>query len=317
METGGRPARWPVSLLIVGCGLIGASLAMAWRQLHPDARIVGVDTNAQHQEQARELACSAAGREGHLARETTGCATRLVFDDVLPSVPNESFDVGVLAVPVEAACRLLATVGERAECVMDVCSVKEPVVEAAQRLGITERFAPTHPMAGAASSGPTAARPDLFDGEAWLVMRGWPALARIEPMLAAMGANIVEVPSAVEHDRAMAAVSHGVHLASLAVMAAYGQAVVDNGANPRLWSRLTGPGFRDVTRLAASPPTFWVSTLLSNRTAVLAHLERISEALREFTAALTDADPERLTGLLKSAQAQHEHWHHWRRNTQE
>ncbi|MCL6625725.1 MAG: prephenate dehydrogenase/arogenate dehydrogenase family protein [Alicyclobacillus shizuokensis] len=317
MKTGGRPAYWPVSLLIVGCGLIGASLAMAWRQLHSDARIVGVDTNAQHREQARGLAGAAGGWSEHRAGEAPECAARLVFDDVLPSVPDESFDVAVLAAPVEAVCRLLATVGDRAEYVMDVCSVKEPVVDAAQRLGITERFAPTHPMAGAASSGPLAARPDLFQGEAWLVVKGWPALTRIRPMLTALGAHIVEVPSAVEHDRAMAAVSHGVHLASLAVMTAYGRAVVDNEANPQLWAHLTGPGFRDVTRLAASPPTFWVSTLLSNRAAVLAHLERIGGALQEFAAALANADAERLTGLLRAAQSDHEHWQHWRRNTPE
>ncbi|WP_026962014.1 prephenate dehydrogenase [Alicyclobacillus herbarius] len=305
----------PVSLLVIGCGLIGASIAMAWRKVEANARIVGVETNPDHRAQARSLILpqNELNSSGDGAQRAETAAGQRVFDDVLDALPEDTFDVGVLAVPVQAACHLLADVADRAHWVFDVCSVKQPLITRATELNLQERFAPTHPMAGAAAGGPLAARGDLFVGASWLVIAGWPACQRVETMFRAMGAYVVEVASAQEHDRAMAAVSHGVHVASLAVMTAYAQAITESHAQSNVWGQLTGPGFRDVTRLAASPSSFWVSTLLANREAVTAHIERIRGALGDFAQALMQNDAEEVARLLETARLHHEQWQTVRR----
>jgi prephenate dehydrogenase len=300
---------WPSSLLVVGCGLIGTSLAMAWRERWPQTRLVGVEVNPHYRAVSERLVLprpadgprTLDGFNGEGPKE----AAR-VFDEVLPELPDDSFQLAALAVPVDVACRLLPEVAQRAEVVFDVCSVKASIAKRAEDLGLRSQFAPTHPMAGAAVAGPEGARPDLFRGEAWLLIDGWPACVHMRGLLADLEARPLTVASAEQHDLAMAAVSHGVHLASLATMSAYDRALRDGGSEA--WAGLTGPGFRDVTRLAASPPEFWVPTLLANRTAVSDQLRRVQAALEAFATALDEEDADRLEQLLREAREAHSAW---------
>ncbi|MCL6637037.1 MAG: prephenate dehydrogenase/arogenate dehydrogenase family protein [Alicyclobacillus sp.] len=274
------------SLLVVGCGLIGTSLALAMRRAWPEIRIAGVEAHPEH-------------RQGALTR----AAVEQVWSDL--NAVTETFDLCVLAVPVDAACAMLPQASRCARWVMDVCSIKAPLVSAATAAGLTERFAPTHPMAGLASAGPYAAQADLFQGRSWILLSNWPACAAVAPIVQAVGAQVRWLASAAEHDQAMAAVSHGVHLISCAAARVYGQLAGERVAD---WVGLAGPGFRDVTRLAAAPPGFWMSTLLHNRAAVLPYLQAAIQTLDELVQGLTREDAQALTQWLLEAQEVRTAW---------
>lgn len=271
------------SVLVIGCGLIGTSLAMAWKKALPSIRICGVDVSEAHRTHVMN----------------TG-----VFESVHATLPAASFDLVVLATPVDVACSKLPRVCTHATWVMDVCSVKHPLTQTALLGGHALRFAPTHPMAGNASEGPFQATPDLFVGRPWIFISGWPACDVVKPLLEVTGAHMVEVPSAEEHDVIMAAVSHGVHVSSLMTMLAFHQLQSDGQS----WAGFTGPGFQDVTRLSASPSSFWVSTLLANQANVLYALDSLSTQLSRFQTALRENDSTALQQLLDEAREAHSQW---------
>lgn len=277
----------PQKVLIVGCGLIGTSMALAIRRVHPDTLVDGVETSRRHQQDA--------------------VSTR-AFQHVYSSLPGPDmqYDLAILAIPVDNACLILGEVVLRATVVMDVCSVKKPICDRAQELSLDKVFAPTHPMAGNTGQGPTAAVDDLFVGQPWILLREYEQCSRLADWLGTLGARVEWVDDALEHDTAMAAVSHGIHLMSVtAMLASYSLQTSMNGSG---WPRITGPGFRDITRLSQSPHEFWVQTLLQNRQAVCAYLTEAEETIQKMRAAIESGDIVGLSSVLQQAKARKDDW---------
>ena len=118
------------------------------------------------------------------------------------------------------------------------------------------------------------------------------------------GANPVEV-DAVDHDRAVAVVSHAPHVAAAAVAARLSDATdVALG--------LAGQGVRDVTRIAGGDPGLWLGILSGNAAPVAEVLEAVSHDLAEAASALralADGDGTahgEITQLLKRGVAGHD-----------
>jgi prephenate dehydrogenase len=158
--------------------------------------------------------------------------------------------------------------------ITDVSSVKRPIVAAARRLRLA-RFVGGHPMAGRERSGFAASSADLFRGAPWILTPSAPAARRVVARLArAAGARPVVLPEAA-HDRAMA------HLSHLPQVVAWALAAAARGdrVTARLL-RLAGPGFRDMTRLAASPRALWREVLGQNADEIARARKAFARALR-------------------------------------
>lgn len=279
---------WPRSVLVIGCGLLGTSFVLAVSEVHPDVHWTGIEPNVAHRDTAAKVA---------------------PFEEMVNAIDalprSVHFDLAVLASPLNAACASLGPAASVADIVIDLCSAKVPICQAAVDLGLQGQFAPTHPMAGLAVPGPRSARADLFVGQPWLVLRGWPAVGRITALLSALGANVIELERAADHDEAMAAASHAIHLTSLSAMLAFEDAQQASGAR---WATLTGPGFRDITRLAGSPTGFWVDVLTTNAVAVREQLARVVDRLQAFEQALDQGDDVALAHLLNEARSARARW---------
>jgi prephenate dehydrogenase len=171
--------------------------------------------------------------------------------------------------------------------VTDVASVKVAVlrdVEAAG--GDLTRYAGSHPMAGRERSGAVAARGDLFDGRAWVVVphrdSSEHAVARVRQMAVDAGGT-VSVMSPEEHDAAVAVVSHVPQVAASLVASRL-------RALPEAAAALSGQGIRDVTRIAASDPQLWTQILAGNAPAVRAVLGALRDELGEVLDALENLE---------------------------
>ena len=276
----------PRSVVVIGTGLIGTSIALALRERGTSVWLSDVDRSA-----ARLAADLGAG-------------------ELLPGSgpPGGQAEVAVLAVPpaVVAAALLAAQQRGLAACYTDVASVKELPLREAARLGCDlATFVPGHPMSGRERSGPAAARADLFAGQSWVVCPGGQtapqAVAAVTGLATACGATPVVLPAA-EHDRWVALVSHVPHLVASAM------AALCAGA-PAGALALAGPGLRDVTRIAAGDAGLWTEILTANAgpvraalLAVAAQLAAASEALDGVTAGRADAVKE-LTAVLEAGRA--------------
>jgi len=272
------------SVLVVGCGLIGTSFALALKARWPTLQVDGWEHNPTH-------------RDAALKRE--------VFDNIYLTRPAQRYHYAVLAVPVDAAVALLAEVATIAEWIADVCSVKNTICKTAVETSLQARFAPMHPMAGLAAGGPTFAVADLFAGRPWILLRNWPATRIFLPLLEPTRARFEWLDSAEVHDDAMACVSHGIHVMSIVAMLATQQQSENRAAE---FAKLIGSGFTDVTRLSASPADFWTATLLDNRQAVAAYLRNAAGLLDGFADALAQGDDSAVTALLNDARDAKANW---------
>jgi prephenate dehydrogenase len=245
-------------LVIVGDGLIGRSVQLAWVRRHPGASVVALD------------------RGDDLAAIRTA-------------------DAVVLAAPVDAIVAMLGQVAPlvpQARFVTDTGSTKRAIVAAAADAGLTQ-FVPGHPMAGGTSTGPDGARADLFDRRPWFLLAGRASPAAQEAARAFvgdLGAEIVALDDdGAEHDRLLAAISHLPQVVATALRARVGESVGSDGL------RYAGAGLRDTTRLAASQASVWAPILASNAAALAPLLRALASDLEQAASHLEDrAATERL-----------------------
>jgi prephenate dehydrogenase len=276
-------------LAVIGVGLIGGSVAAAFRAAGVASAVAGFD--ADPAAAARGVAL------GVLDRAAASIAEAVADAEVI-----------VLAVPVGAMHSVLREVAAAAPpyaIVTDVGSIKAAVIEAArEELSATSsfsfrRFVPAHPIAGGELPGVDHADAALFRGKRLVTtpvaQTHADALARVEALWRAAGAEVVRM-GADEHDRIFAAVSHLPHLLSFALVAQIaGQA--DGAAK----LEFAGAGFRDFTRIAASSPVMWRDIALANRAALAAELRGYRALLDDLQRAVEGADGERLAQVFDLA----------------
>lgn len=267
------------TLVIVGIGLIGGSLAAAVRLRGLAQRILGLGRQAATLERARVL----------------GLIDEAVQDP--PSAYREA-DLVVICTPVQfiAEHALEAARWVRSDCVItDAGSTKAAIVDAVEAgLPAGRQFVGSHPLAGSEKRGPEHADPHLFQNRLVILTptpRTAPeAVQRVGDFWQALGARI-RTMSPEAHDAALARTSHVPHVVAAALAAAL----------PEDLQALTATGFRDTTRIAAGDPEVWTGILLQNQQAVLQGLAAVEESLLRFRTALKNQDAEALHALLLTA----------------
>lgn len=253
----GGPAKPPLSgltgpVLVVGSGLLGASIGLALRRAGVQVWLDDVDPGA---------VAEAVGRGAGEPWSPGAGDPRLV----------------VVAVPPASAGQAMARAGAFADAtVTDVTSVKAEPLAAARAAGAdAARLVGGHPMAGRETSGAAAARHDLFDDRVWVVT----PLAESDPERVEAVRDLVVTCGAVpvvmapeDHDRAVALTSHAPQLLSSLLAAR----LLD--ADPEAVA-VSGQGLRDMTRIAASDPGLWQSILDANADSVADVLEAFAHDL--------------------------------------
>ncbi len=260
-------------IVVIGTGLIGTSVALAMRE--HGAEVTLADRDPAFVRLAAELGAGVPLREG-----------------------DAPADLAVLAVPPAAVAATLLDAQKRelARFYTDVASVKARPLREATELGCDlTRFVAGHPLAGRERSGPAAARGDLFLGRPWALCptpeTSAEATEAVTELATACGAQTVVV-GADEHDRAVALVSHGPHVAAAAVAARLeGASEVALG--------LAGQGVRDVTRIAAGDPDLWIGILSSNAAPVADVIDEVAADLTATASALRDGTHPDVAGMLE------------------
>lgn len=256
---------------IIGLGLMGASFALALRAARPDLELVGRDTD----EDAMRLA---VGRG-------------IVSDgDALGA------EVVVLATPIPALPEILSSLAGTAAVVTDMASTKVRVMSWAAAAGVD--LVGGHPMCGREQGGIRAADPEIFHGAPWILTRDQPAVTEL---VRAVGAIPVFM-DAERHDRLVAGISHVAFMLSVA----YVLALADQSDWPDMRA-IVGPGFRDVSRLAAGDPELYAAIVSTNG-------ECIAEAMRWVEASLArlrrhvEGRDDGLVELFEEARRVREQW---------
>ncbi len=252
----------PPRTVVVGTGLIGASMAAAARRAGAFGHTIGV------------------GRSGaNLATALERGLVDAVSHDLAAAVADA--ELVVLATPVRTAVAQLAEVAAAAPpeaVITDVGSVKAPIVRRAAELGLGARFVAAHPMAGSERSGASAADPDLFRDAVVVIVpsspRGQDApRACVEEIWRRVGARILAMDAAT-HDAAVAGASHLPQMLAFAL-----GATTAARADAADVARVAGRGFADMTRLAASDPDMWADIVAANAGPVAEAVDAVAALL--------------------------------------
>jgi prephenate dehydrogenase len=221
-------------------------------------------------------------------------------NDLVGGVSIANPDLIVLAMPTS---QLAAVITEENQLnpqstFIDVGSVKSEVVLHVQTVsGLSRRFLATHPMAGREIGGASSARADLFQGRSWILTPSAEVDSSsrevVLELIEYLGATPIEL-SAVDHDRAVARISHLPQIASSLI------AKQLTGTPPE-WMELAGQGLRDTTRIAGSDESLWKEIIYSNRS----ELQQLLINLQNDVQLMIDSleDPQQIAQLIAQGRA--------------
>ena len=269
------------TMVIVGLGLIGGSLALALKGFE-DFEIVGVDVSQPTLRYAAEH----------------GVGDR-VDEDAAAELPQA--DVVALALHPQGIVDFLARYRDAFKpgaLVWDVCGVKTAILEAAQVLPGTVDFIGCHPMAGTEFSGVEHAFAEMFrDSHFLLVPRDDSRpehIALLERLAAYIGCKDVCRTTAQAHDALIAYTSQMMHLIAVSVC-----------DDPELFQcrGFEGSSFRGCTRVAALDVGLWTQLFSLNQPALLAAVDRLLDNLQSYRDALASGNRAALAEKLAHSAA--------------
>lgn len=249
-------------IAVLGLGLIGGSLGMAFRQTGVARQIAGYDRDPGTTQRA-------------LARGAITHMCNTVEEAV------QQADLVVLAVPILALPKLferMAPALKPGALVTDTASTKAQVLTwASTLLPANVVFVGGHPMAGREYSGIEAAEEGLFEGCTYCLtpttQTPAEALAQLSEIVQRLGAHPLVLDSG-QHDYLVAGISHVPFVLSSVLV----QALCRDEDWPDM-TRLAAGGFRDMSRLAAGSPAMYRDICLTNKEAILGWLDALARQL--------------------------------------
>ncbi len=266
-------------ILVVGLGLIGASLAMALQGFE-GFEVVGAVRSQSTYDKA-------------VARRA---ADRVTFD---PAAELPGADVVILCQDPAGIIGFLREHRDHFKpgcLVWDVCGVKTAVMAAAECLPQDVDFIGCHPMAGKEVSGIDNAEGTLFRNTHFIVTPGPRATLEHLDLLHRMAdwcqfGDVIET-TPQRHDEMIAYTSQLMHIIAVSVC-----------DNDELFSckGFEGGSFRDCTRVAALDPAMWTQLFTLNAAALTKVVGAVEERMHQYRVAIENNDRDALRAMLASA----------------
>ncbi len=262
---------------IVGLGLIGGSLAKAYKE-SGQAEVFGWDTDA----------------DTMLLAKTVEAIDGTLDEAVLPDC-----DLLLIALYPGAAIEYLRTHApeiSKKTFVIDCCGVKQVVCDAcfpiAEQYGFT--FFGGHPMAGTQFSGFAKSRSSLFHGASMILVPprfdDIEQLDRAKQLLAPVGFGRTVVTTADKHDEMIAFTSQMAHIVSNAFI---------KSPAARQHKGFSAGSYKDLTRVAWLNETMWTELFMDNRQKLIREIDILVHSLEEYKEAMQQEDAPRLKELLR------------------
>lgn len=261
---------------IIGLGLIGGSLAKAYRR-DETVTVYGWDADPS----ITEFAQLAEAIHGPLTDDMVGSLDLLLLATYPEAV-------------VEHIQRLADKIGPKT-MVIDCAGTKVKVCREVFPLAAEHgfRFIGGHPMAGTHFSGFKYSKATMFDRAPMVLVP--PTFDDIElldeakHLLLPVGFGRVSITTAEEHDKRIAFTSQMAHVVSNAYI---------KSPTAREHSGFSAGSYKDLTRVAWLNPAMWAELFLENKENMLFELDVLIENLRQYKAAIETEDFETLRRIL-------------------
>ncbi|MBV33042.1 MAG: bifunctional prephenate dehydrogenase/3-phosphoshikimate 1-carboxyvinyltransferase [Porticoccaceae bacterium] len=281
-------------LVIIGLGLIGASVALAAKKKKICHEVIGLN---------RQFSIV-------IAAKNSGVIDRAVEDLCEISLNLNKNDLILICVPTlefESVLRECQRLLRDCVTISDVCSVKGYTVETAKALYDCNpsQYVPGHPIAGSEKSGLGAADPELFANHLVILTptlkTGSKNLELVKRFWEEFGASVCCMDTS-RHDEILASTSHLPHMLAYSLVG-----TLASRADHQDIFRFAAGGFKDFTRIAASDPRMWRDIALTNRRAIVNALDCSLTDLHALRNAVDSCDSNTLMEIFTKAQSARKH----------
>jgi len=260
---------------IVGLGLIGGSMAKAYKEAGHEVYSADIDSAIL------EMSLLAGVSDGVLDAQTIPqCELIILCLYPKASVKWLEDNAGYIA---------------QSAMVIDCCGVKRevcaPCFEIAKKHGFT--YAGGHPMAGLQHSGYKYSRSNLFKGASMIIVppgyEDIELLQRIKDILAPAQFGRITISNADEHDRMIAFTSQMAHVVSNAYI---------KSPTAKSHRGFSAGSYKDLTRVAKLNEVMWTELFLENADNLVSELDGLIASLTAYRNAIDSGDGETLQELL-------------------
>jgi len=251
---------------IIGCGLIGSSIARAIKKKNLSTKIVSSNRSDLVNKKVIEL---------KIADDTNSDTKKMV----------EGSDLVIIATPLSSYKDVILKIKnslKNGSILTDVGSVKERVISLIEKnVPDNVSWISSHPIAGTEESGPEAGSSELFENR-WCVLTPSQRVNEkdikiLETFWKKIGSK-VDIMDAKQHDYILSITSHLPHLIAYNIVNTTLNVQNEKESN---FVKYSAGGLRDFTRIAASNPIMWRDVFLHNK-------KNTSDMINNFIANLED-----------------------------
>ena len=268
---------------IIGCGLIGSSLARAIKKYNLSEKIVSSNRSDIVNKKVLEL---------KMVNDSSSDTQKMVQDSdlIIIATPLSSYENVILKIKNSLKSGTILT---------DVGSVKEGVISLVEKaIPKDVSWIPSHPIAGTEESGPEAGFSELFKNRWCILTPSKKAKEKDINTLKSFWKKIgskVDIMNAKQHDYILSITSHIPHLV------AYN--IVNTSMNIQKEKqsaiiKYSAGGLRDFTRIAASNPIMWRDIFIQNKKNTSKEIERFIANLKDLKNAIENEDSKKLEEIF-------------------
>ena len=268
---------------IIGCGLIGSSIARAIKKHGLSKKIVSSNRSSSINKKVIEL---------KIVDEASSDTKAICKDSdlIIISTPLSSYEEVILKIKNSLKSGSILT---------DVGSVKEHIISLIEK-NVPENVSwiSSHPIAGTEESGPEAGFSKLFQNK-WCILTPSKKskdkdIKLLETFWEKIGSK-VDTMSAKQHDYILSITSHIPHLIAYNIVNT--TLNVQNKKESDIVKYSAG-GLRDFTRIAASNPIMWRDVFIQNKKNTSEMIDKFIENLEDLKKAIENEDGKKLEQIF-------------------
>ena len=268
---------------IIGCGLIGSSLARAIKKHNLSEKIVSSNRSDIVNKKVLEL---------KIVDDSSSDTQKMVNDSdlIIIATPLSSYENVILKIKNSLKNGMILT---------DVGSVKERVISLVEKaIPKDVSWIPSHPIAGTEESGPEAGFSELFKNRWCILTPSKKAKGKDIDTLKSFWKKIgskVDIMDAKQHDYILSITSHIPHLVAYNIV---NTSINIQEEKQSAIIKYSAGGLRDFTRIAASNPIMWRDIFIQNKTNTSKEIEKFIANLEDLKNAIENEDGKKLEEIF-------------------
>jgi len=272
------------SIVIIGLGLMGGSVAKALKNKNPEILISAFD----HNDSALDLALDV----GIIDKKISTL-------EEINKLESKDVDIVIIAVPVIESLKVFDAINGLFNSditITDTASAKSLISNhLEENYSSPTNIILSHPMAGSHNTGVGYADEAMFYNKKVLITELLNpkdhCMQLVINLWEGLGAAVFKIDP-IKHDEIMSYASHLPHVISYAVL----NSIMKN-SNEDITTFSAG-GLKDFVRIGGSDPKMWTDIFLSNKESILKAIDAYKDSLDELSKLLEDDNEKALQDLL-------------------